>query len=234
MSGSRSDWPAVPDFHPEFGFLCPSPRRRRGIRLAVLSMATTVAIGATMGLAVAHRTDGSGPASAAQPKDGQPSAQVPAPAVDATRLHETCKGDAAQDLAAFFLNRTCVSNKPHGRHGARTANRVVTVIIGRTDATPAPVAATAIEPSQASGGNAEKPANLTAAAVERTAPPAKASASMTVAAPAPAVNGAMVSAYASTPRFRPQSYERHGDPFRSIALQPGFEASSNRSWRQLP
>ena len=32
-------WPSTPDFHPEFGLLCSSPRRRRSMRLAMASAA---------------------------------------------------------------------------------------------------------------------------------------------------------------------------------------------------
>ena len=243
MSSSRSDWPAAPDFHPEFGFLCPSVRRRRGLRVATAIVATTLAIGTTMGFAVAHRTDGTGLAATAQPTDEPPLADVAISAADATRQHESCKGDAAQDLAAFFLNSTCGSSKPHAKHGARIANRVATVIIGRADAPPAPtVAATAIELSPVGGGNAEKSANLATAAIERTAlpkkPKAKVSASTGAAANAPAVDAA-VSAYASVPQsrlqsYRPQPYQPHGDPFRSIAPQGGLTAWPGRSWQQWP
>jgi hypothetical protein len=250
MSSSRSDWPSAPDFHPEFGFLCPSARRRRGLRLATAMVATTLAIGTTMGFAVAHRTDGVGLAATALPRD-QPPVASGAPAADAPRQHESCQRDVAQDLAAFFLNSACGSNKPHAKHGARIANRVATVIIGRADApaptteTPAPAAA--IESSQAGGGNAEKPADAATAAVERTAAPkkpkGKASASTALAADAPVADAA-VSAYASVPRSRlqsyqaqsyhPQSYHPYDDPFRSIAPQRGFAASPARSWQQWP
>ena len=63
MPSSRAGWSRTPDFHPEFGRLCPSPRRRRGMRLAMVSVVAALAIGATMGLAVAHWRD-----SAALPK----------------------------------------------------------------------------------------------------------------------------------------------------------------------
>jgi hypothetical protein len=234
MSSCRSDWPAAPDFHPEFGFLCPSARRRRGLRLATVIVATTLAIGTTIGFAVAHRTDGVGLASTAQPTDEPPVAGIAAPTADAPRQHETCQGDVAQDLAAFFLNSACGSNKPHGKHGARIANRVATVIIGRADA-PAPTAA--IESSQVGGGNTEKPANVATAANDRAAPPkkakAKASAATALAANEPAVDAA-VSAYAFVPRSRLQSYQPYGDPFRSIAPQGGFAASPVRPWQQRP
>ena len=59
---------AVPDYHPEFGLLCPSPRRRRGMRLAALCAVTAMAIGATMGLAVARwPASGDGLAAASEP-----------------------------------------------------------------------------------------------------------------------------------------------------------------------
>jgi hypothetical protein len=247
MSSSRSDWPAAPDFHPEFGFLCPSARRRRGLWLAAAIVAITLAIGTTMGFAVAHRTDGIGVASTAQPTDEPPLADAAVPAVDATREHESCQGDLAQDLAAFFLNSVCGSNKAHAKHGARIANRVATVIIGRADAPPAPTAETpapaaAIESSQAGGGNAEKPSNVATAAIERTTAPkrpkARSTASTGLAANTPAADAA-VSAYASAPRSRLQSYQaesyhRYGDTFRAIAPQRGFAASPGRSWRQWP
>src|SRR5258708_26382696 len=136
MSRSRSDWPAAPDFHPEFGLLCPSPRRRRSLRLVVLSVVSTMAIGATMGLAVAHWHDGEGLASTVQPMEGLAGAlEIPAgaaqrsataadvDALPAADAHESCKAGVS-DLAAFFLNPTCGSSRLHARHGARAGNRV--------------------------------------------------------------------------------------------------------------
>jgi hypothetical protein len=236
MSSSRSDGSAAPDFHPEFGFLWPSGRKRRGVRLATAIVVTTLAISATMGFAVAYHTDAARQATMAPPIDEPPAAEA-VPAADATGARESCKGDAAKDVAAFFLNPACRSNKPHARHGARAANRVATVIIGRTEAlptlaaaTPAPVAGSG--PPPASGGNAEKPADV--AALERTPPPkklkAKTTASTALAAPAPAVDPATTSAYASAPR----SYQPYGDPFRSIARPGGLAASPGRSWPQWP
>src|ERR1700732_808467 len=71
-----TDWPSAPDFHPEFGFLCPSPRRRRSVRLAVASVITGMAIGATIELAVAHWRGGDVARSpAATSIDEQPSAE---------------------------------------------------------------------------------------------------------------------------------------------------------------
>ncbi len=235
MTRSRSDWPGAPDFHPEFGFMCPSARKRRGLRLATALLATTLAIGATMGFAVEHRSDEAGPAATAAVAElAVPEAT---PAADPTGVRETCKGDLVQGLATFFLNinSPCGSSKPHARHGARVANRVATVIIGRTEALPA---APAVEPSQVANGKAEGPASVAAAAPERTAPPRKPKTRTTAMAltdSPPA--GAAVSAYAAVPRsgvrsYQSQSYQPYGDPFRSIAPQGGF--ASGRSWRQWP
>jgi len=234
MPSSRSDWPAAPGFHPEFGLFCPSPRRRRVLRLVALSAVTAVAIGATIGLAGAHRPDLEGLAATAQPI-APPAVVVSATGLEARRLRGSCKPDGALDLAALFFNSACGWSKLHARHGGRAANRVATVIIGRTDVastaatTPAPLAATA--PSHGDGASAEKSAALTMAAVERTAPPKtpklKASASITAQAREltrqnSAGDAAM--AYAATPKFRRDSFIPYGDTFRFNAPQSGFDA----------
>lgn len=251
MSSSRSGWPAGPDFHPEFGFLCPSPRRRRAIRVAVLSIATTVAISATMGLAVAHWSDGGGQAS--RPIDQRPPAGVlahpansskrslPAAGADAspvtpvpvTLRQESCNAGAT-DPAAFFFNQACGSRRFHARHGARANNRVATVILGRVDAAPeatgsAPrrLAVATNEPSQ----TADKSTNpLTAPPKKRKASP---DAPITPAAREPSrqndmLNGGMVSAYASTPKFGREPFEPYRDKSRSTALQSSFDAPFGR------
>ena len=234
MSRSRSHWPAMPDFHPEFGLLCPSPRRRHCIRLVMLSLATTMAIGATMGLAIAHRTDGQGPAAMVLRTDERP------PAGDAAaRVPESCKADVATDLASFFLGPACAPNKPHARHGARATNRVATVIIGRMDAQTAsaapsaPVVAPAIESSRAGAGNAEKSANVTTTAVEPTAPPKKPKVKDTSALARAArepgrqsvtLDVAAPNAYASAPKFGREAYDPYRDTFRATARQSGFDA----------
>ena len=128
---------AVPDYHPEFGLLCPSPRRRRGMRLAALCIVTTMAIGATMGLAVARW-----PASGDGRRPRQSRRCIPAGAGLRSRRrrapgHGSCKPDKVdtfKDLLALFLEPVCGLEQAHARHGARAANRVANVIIGRTDA----------------------------------------------------------------------------------------------------
>jgi hypothetical protein len=227
MSGSRSDWPG--DFHPEFGLLCPSPRRRRGLRFALLSMVATMAVGATMGLAVAHWPDGEALAAAVQPNDEQPLV-APVDASPVGRAQESCKAGANQDLAAYFFGSTCSSSKPHARHGARAANRVATVILGRVDPAPAepdPVAVAAIEPSQVTAGigarTAQKSTNAMTPA-QPALPPKKAKVvsravpgvpiALTPLGRAPSwqsdtVNAATVSAYAATPRFGRDAFDSY-------------------------
>jgi len=254
MSRSHSDWPAVPDFHPEFGLLCPSPRRRRSLRLVVLSVVTTMAIGATMGLAVAHWPDGEGLASTVQPMEG-PAGKLGIPAsatqrseiaagvdaLPAANAHESCKAGAG-DLATFFLNPTCGSSKLHARHGGRAGNRVATVVIGRTDAAPAtqtPVAAAAIEPSQAiksasvAGGATEKsatPAMAQPPKKPKTISPPRLGAPIALTPPGSGLGrqNAVADANASPPRFGRDSFDTHGDTSRVTTLQSGFDASFGR------
>jgi hypothetical protein len=137
LSNSRSGWPAAPDFHPEFGLLCPSPRRRRVLRLGTAAVLATLAIGATMGFAVEHRTDAAGLVAASQPVEEQlPSRplDIYANSAQATRAPASCQAGTSEDMAALFLNPSCGARKPHARHGARASNRVATVILGRMDA----------------------------------------------------------------------------------------------------
>jgi hypothetical protein len=229
---------AVPDFHPEFGLLCPSPRRRRGIRLAVLCIVTTMAIGATMGLAVARwPAGGDGAVPMAVPINGQPLAQVSAAGLEAMPGRGSCrpdKVDSVKDMLSLFLDPVCGSNKPHVKHGARAANRVATVVIGRTDALPPsasePVAAT--EPSEVKVGDAENSANEPA--VERTKSPKKpkprASGPIALTPPARELSrqNASVNPYAN-PSFGREAYEPYRNPYRAAAPQPGY-GSFAHSW----
>jgi hypothetical protein len=240
MSRFRSDRPAMPAYHPEFGLLCPYPRRRRCIRLVMLSLATTMVIGATMGLAIANRTDGEDPALLVWPTDERPLANRFTAGGAATQAREFCKADEAASLMSFFLGPDCAPNKRHARHGARATNRVATVIIGRTDAAPtataalsAPVAAPAIVPSQPNAGKADKSANTTTAALERTAlhkkPKEKASAPIALTPAARELSRQAVprdaapNAYASAPKFGREAYDPHRDTLRATARQSGVD-----------
>jgi hypothetical protein len=201
MSMPHSDSPYAPDFHPEFGLLCPSRRRRRSIRLAMVSVIAGMAIGATIELAVAHWRDGDfaqSPVATAVDEESlaegtaiqavpdipvalaRPSTSA-AGAYDltATRSQAFCKDTGAKDLAAEFLNPACESVKLHARHSAQTTSRVATVIIGRAESSSAPAAAgpmpvtvSAVESSY-TVVSAGKTVIPTAQLVERRVPPKK-------------------------------------------------------------
>jgi len=190
MSTLHADWPSTPDFHPEFGVLCPSPRRRRGMRLVMASVMAGMAVAATIELAVAHWRDrdvalapavtpideallverAAVPAALDSPRaSARPSTSAAAAdGLIARRPQGLCKEAGGKDLAAAFLNPTCGSGKAHARHGARTNYRVATVIVGRTDSLPAPA-----EPSHAATGTAGKATASTPQPVERPALPKK-------------------------------------------------------------
>ena len=127
----------MPDFHPELGLLCLSPRSSRAMRLATVAVLAALATAATMGLAVAHRTDGEGLAASSRPMDEQLPARpfdIAANSSQPARAQANCQAGTSGDMAALFLNPSCGARKPHARHGAQATNRVATVILGRVDA----------------------------------------------------------------------------------------------------
>jgi hypothetical protein len=159
VSAARSDGLGAPDFHLEFGFLCPSPRRRRRLRLATTLILAGMGIATTIELAVAHWRDNDAVAQtlSAGPVDEEPlleAAAIPQPS--GTRVasmqpsgpaalteawplpqHGSCNNAASGDLAAAFLNSGCRAGKVHARHAERTAYRVATIIVGRAESAPA-------------------------------------------------------------------------------------------------
>ena len=196
MSAPRSDWPSTPDFHPEFGLLCPSPRRRRSLRLAMACVMTGVAIGATMELAIAHWRDGDAASPVASSIDREfPAEDAAVPTISgvsvisvphtastsdtgaptATRMQGVCKEAGVKDPAAEFLNPTCGSGKSRARHATRTTYRVATMVVSRVEpvpaaAEPAPVTQATVEPPHAAVSAALKVAASTTPPVERPAP----------------------------------------------------------------
>jgi hypothetical protein len=218
---------AVPDYHPEFGLLCPSPRRRRGMRLAALCAATAMAIGATMGLAVARwPANGDGLAAASEPATS-PLAQVSASGGVKPPGHKSCKPEKVNsfpDLVALFLAPDCGSGN-HVRHGAREANRVANVIIGRTDATPTPTAETAAKPVEVKAADAEKTSNAATAAVEPTKSPRKPK----LKPRDPGRQNAMLNPYAG-PKSGHEFNDPYRNPYRATGGQSGFDPSFGRSW----
>jgi hypothetical protein len=189
LSALRSDWSSTPDFHPEFGRLCPSPRRRRALRIAVACVMAGMAIGTTMELAIAHWRDGDAASPSVRSFDEErltlpgdaafPGIDIPAVPIrssastagadesTAARPQGVCTDPSVRDMAAAFLNPNCALSKSHVRHVARATNRVATVVIGRTDVTAAetaPAAVAAIEPLHA-------PADVTLKVVPSTTQP---------------------------------------------------------------
>jgi hypothetical protein len=137
VSSSRFGWPAGPDFHPEFGLLCPSPRRRRAMRLATVAVLAVLAVGATMGLAVAHRTDAEGLAATSLTVEEQLPARpfdVSANSPRFMRTQASCQAGTREDLEALFFSPSCGARKSHAKHGARATSRVGTAVAGRGDA----------------------------------------------------------------------------------------------------
>jgi hypothetical protein len=198
LSARRSDRSSTPDFHPEFGLLCPSPRMRRGLRLAVACVLVGMAIGATMELAIAHWRGGDAASPAARSFDEErltlpgdaafppidipgvpirPSASIADPDEPAAaRRQGICSDPSLKDMAAAFLNPSCGLSKSHVRHVARATYRVATVVVRRTDvpsAEAAPVAVAAIEPLHAPAGVALKAVPSTTQPIERPALPPK-------------------------------------------------------------
>jgi hypothetical protein len=195
----------------------------------MVSAVAILAIGATMGLAVAHWP--AGPKSAnldltSLPKDPiagvpdlsissvQRSAPATASASPVARAQESCEAGLINALAEVFLDSTCGSNKVHARHGARATNRVATVIIGRTDAPPVSAAAVAVTATEPSASGAEKSIASTIPTVERRAPRPK------------KVVTSGGSAYASVPRSERDSSES----YRFVAPQYRFDGRFGRPW----
>jgi hypothetical protein len=214
MSSFRSEWAARPDFHPEFGYLCPSPRRRRRLRLVLVAATAVLAVGATMALAAAHRGDADGRAAAVQRDSGADVTRASTSAADVAATpapsQDACKAAASGDPVGSFLDLHCRSSKQHVRHGARAAYRVAVVILGRTDAPPVPAEAAPVTAAGNEPGGAEKPVAATSPApLAHAAPrPKKPKADVTLAL---SRQNATVDAYAYDPyynRYRADSLQR--------------------------
>jgi hypothetical protein len=159
MRSYCSEWP---EFHPEFGLLCPSNRQRRFVRLATIFVMSIIVIGASRGLAAAHRADPDEMFVAMLPHDDdlpvemaalEPtgSDEIPAPPRD------PCKGLGPDDLAGYLLNPGC---KIQGRHGQHKSSRLTVITAGRIELqlaslAPAPPSALTIAMQQVAAKVAE-------------------------------------------------------------------------------
>jgi hypothetical protein len=148
----RSSPQSTPNFHPEFGYLCPSGRRRGGLRLAAaLVTSGMVLAGSLMLFGLADRSADAGAQilAAATIDDAQPGeiagnptlatmqagAEIAA-AVDAQQRSPYAER-GCNDLVSSFLDHGCRTNAPRKRHAGRPGHRAATVMIGAV-ASPSP------------------------------------------------------------------------------------------------
>jgi hypothetical protein len=131
------------DFHPEFGYLCPTPRMRIKLRMIAILASIGMMIGAILVLAPVHR-DGSesdrrelalSAAAAVPTADETPAMKLPSSTVvtiapGALRAPASC-----QDLLGSFVNHQCESGKSREARSRRGApHRIVSLPIGRSGA----------------------------------------------------------------------------------------------------
>lgn len=141
----RSRCQSTPSFHPEFGYLCPSGRRRGGIRQAAALVTSAMVLAGSMALfGLADRSaDASDQVLAAATIDDaqpglaagnsmlatmQPGSEMPA-AFDAEQRSPYAER-GCDDLVSSFLDHGCRAKAPRKRHAGRSGRRVATVVIG--------------------------------------------------------------------------------------------------------
>jgi hypothetical protein len=240
----RTDESVRWDSHPEFGILCPSPRRRRRIRTAMVSALAIIAAGAMIKLAGAHRqgsdlaaaraTEGTEQAAVADHEGlskplAAPSvlAQSSTSAADVGGLTAPpqggqCKESSGPNLASTFLNPVC--GQSHLKHAGRNPHKVLTVIIGRSEPPPASetsVAAAPTDASHPSAGAAGSPATTQPIEHPASLPKKKTTSVPQIAATpaqAPAQPFDPFGAFAAA-RQRPGAFERSATP-RATAAPP--------------
>jgi hypothetical protein len=134
------------DYHPEFGYLCPSPLVRRSVRVALMSGAIGVAIGACIVLFLMDqrfadgrqgeqtstfaRTDRAWSAVAQAAALDSELAAAPLAGEDKTGM--TIAREACEDEAASYLDSKCHLVRRHKAHTSRSmTSRLATVEIGR-------------------------------------------------------------------------------------------------------
>lgn len=165
------------NFHPEFGYLCPTATMRRKVRRGAMMVMAGVVIAASTGLALVPRSPGDGDRktqapsvlTVAQPTNDVPRVTTAQPMpvtgpAGALRTQLSC-----DDISGSFLVAKCQpseSGKPRSARGI--IHRVATVSIGRVVMPEAePQNVTAVQPVQAAATPA---AQAMAAANEAPAP----------------------------------------------------------------
>jgi hypothetical protein len=252
MIRSRGHGPLAPDFHPEFGLLCPSARLRRILRRVLACAAAAAAVGATMVWGVpqvpAARTSGATALAAAMPE--QVAAEAPATPARIVRpvalTRPAAHADASSgarmradctNLATWFLEPACRAGKLHSRHGMRGKNRVATYVFSHTGTSPEPQSA---QPSLAAApGERSRPAavaaSTTPAATSSSEHPSapvkkKATPNAPTAQIAPKPESGAVRAYAAVPRPARDVLDGRGADRRAAALLPIFGGAFKGIW----
>jgi hypothetical protein len=129
------------DFHPEFGYLWPTPAKRRRIRKAVMWASAGTVIGAFALLTLAQHGGGGGrgefvsaAAASAPAMVAEAPAMPPVPPITITDASAAARAPAScRDLLGSFIDPQCKSGRLRkSRSERRASNRVVSVPIGRT------------------------------------------------------------------------------------------------------
>jgi len=128
------------DFHPEFGYLWPTPHKRRRMRKALMWASAGVVIGAFALLTLAQHGGGgrgefvSAAAASAPPMVAEAPAVPPALPITITDASGAARAPAScQDLLGSFIDPQCKPGRLRkSRSERRAANRVVSVPIGRS------------------------------------------------------------------------------------------------------
>jgi hypothetical protein len=216
------------DYHPEFGYLCPSPRMRKTLRMSAIAALMGLAVGAVTMLALDHRrsadqepgapTLATAITATTEPTDARPTPASPTPNTavadgsSASRLAASCS-----DLAGSFLDAKCQGKKQRKTHAARS-HSLANLLLGHGSDTlrkPRPIAKIAAGETVPAAPNAEasrptikpgvaKNAQASAAASTRSA------ATPSTASPTPAASAdAPVQASAARAKKPVKTAKRH-------------------------
>jgi hypothetical protein len=189
----QSEVTVAPAYHPEFGYLCPSPAVRRRLRAAMIFAGIGMLIGASIVLSLTDRRPAEGQRSERTLTAGQTdrdwSAVAKAADSENNFLPVASQGStsapsvqgACKDEGASFLNLKCRSGTKRKAHAARPpATRLATIEIGRipvaTETQRSASAGTNGKSTQAGAGASKPPdesPHSSNGAIEKAAVPAK-------------------------------------------------------------
>jgi hypothetical protein len=213
------------DFHPEFGYLCPTPRIRLKLRMIAILASIGMTIGAISVLAPVHSEGGESDrrelalsAAAAVPTADEAPAMTLPSSTAALRAPAPC-----QDLLGSFANHQCESGKSRSARSTRGApHGIVSLPIGHSGAVsanelavPEPNAVMS-EKGKAVDNVTDVPkasaAGLINSSASNTEPRTKSAHKHRQTTP-PGDNG--LSAFGAAPWFGSNTHNRKGTPFGS-------------------